>query len=377
MRFSEVIGQNKIKEKIIQTVREERVSHAQMLSGEEGFGGLPLAIAFSQFILCEDRKENDSCGECPSCQKTSKLIHPDLHFVFPVTATKTNSKPVSDDFITEWREALIEDPYLSTNRWYNYLGLENKQGMIYTHESENLIKKLSLKTFEAEYKVMVIWQPERMNPTCSNKLLKIIEEPPPKTLFLMVSLLPEQLLPTLLSRLQRINIPGIENDILVDFLQNRHDLPLRELRKVAKLANGSITRATEFIRSVDDYSTIFTLFKKWMRLCYKNNIPGILEWVDEVSNLGREKKKLFLIYSLRMIRENFLLNSMSNYKDRLVRLSENEEDFSNKFFPFIHEKNIFRLTEEINKTIADIEANAYSKTVFLDLSFQIMGLIKK
>ena len=376
MFFKEVIGQDAIKEKFLQTVREERVSHAQLLSGEEGFGSLPLALAFAQYILCENRGDQDSCGTCPSCEKVRKLIHPDLHFVFPVTTTAKITKPTSDDFITEWREALLEDPYISAQRWYQKLGIENKLGVIYTHESNEIIKKLNLKTFEAEYKVMVIWQPERMHVTCSNKLLKIIEEPPPKTLFLMASVFPDQLIATFLSRMQHTRIPAINEETLSDGLSLKYGIDKKEAEQISRLANGSVTRAQEYYHEGEDLEKNMELFIQWMRLCYGKEMGSLLNWVDEVAALGRERKKAFLLYSMRMMRENYLMNAMKDHTGRLNKLTRAELGFSEKFSAFVKEKNIPNLYKEINKAIADIESNAYARTVLLDLSIKIMGQLK-
>ena len=247
--------------------------------------------------------------------------------------------------------------------------------MIYAHESEEIIKKLNLKTFEAEYKVMIIWQPERMNPSCSNKLLKMLEEPPPKTLFLLISVLPSLIIPTLLSRLQMIRITGIENSLLKESLTNRLDVSEIEIENAVKLANGNYIKALEFIYSSDERIYNFELFQNWMRLCYKKDIPGIMEWVDKISILGREKKKAFLTYALDLIRQNFLLNQIPEYEDRFIRLPQDENLFAKNFSPFIREQNINQLSNLINKAIGDIEANAYPKTVFLDSSIQLMNLI--
>ncbi len=377
MLFSEVIGQTEIKEKILQAVKEERISHAQMFTGEEGFGILPLALAFAQYVLCENRNDNDSCGTCSSCVKVQKLIHPDLHLVFPVTTTNSNKKPKSDDFVAEWREAVLKQPYLSAAQWYRYLGNENKQGMIYSHESEEILRKLNLKTFEAEYKVMIIWQVERMNLRCANKLLKILEEPPPKTLFLIISVFPDQLLPTMLSRVQTIRIPALNDEEIYTVLENDFELSEKERRNITRLSSGNYIKALEYIQSSDEQNEYLDLFIKWMRLCYKQEMAEILSWVDEISASGREKIKQFLNYAIRMTRENFLLSQLPEQKDRLIRMGEEENEFSGKFSKFINEKNIFELSGEINLAILDVEANAYQKTVLFDLSIKTMKLIRK
>ena len=377
MYFKEVIGQKEIKSKLIQTVREERISHGMMFAGEEGYGGLALSLAYAQYILCENKQENDSCGECPQCQKAAKLIHPDLHFVFPVTTTKSKTKPVSDDFITEWREAVLDNPYMSPPKWYKWLGVENKQGMIYSHESNNIIKKLNLKTFEGEYKIMIIWQPERMNPSSANKLLKILEEPPQKTLFILVSLLPGQILPTMISRVQMIKIPPIDDESLYRKLESEIDRPESELRNISKISGGSYSRALEFLYSSEDRNANFEEFKSWMRLCFKKDVLSILDWVDRMAKIGREKEKSFLIYSLELLRANFLLNQIPEHKSVMVKLAEEENAFSTKFSAFITEKNIFIFAEELEKAISDIGSNAYAKIIFLDLSIKVMGLLKQ
>jgi len=377
MLFSEVIGQTEIKEKFLQAVKEERISHAQMFTGEEGFGTLPLAFAFAQYVLCENRNENDSCGTCSSCVKVQKLIHPDLHLVFPVTTTNSNKKPKSDDFVAEWRAAVLEQPYLSASQWYRYLGNENKQGMIYSHESEEILRKLNLKTFEAEYKVMIIWQVERMNLSCANKLLKILEEPPPKTLFLVVSVSPDQLLPTMLSRVQTLRIPALKDEEISNMLEKNFSLSEKERRNITRLSRGNYTNALEYIQSLNEQNEYLELFVRWMRLCYKQEMAEILSWVDEVSSKGREKIKQFLNYAIRMTRENFLLSQMPEQKDKLVRIGEEENEFSEKFSKFINERNIFELSGEINQAVLDVEANAYQKTVLFDLSIKTMKLIRK
>ncbi len=377
MQFRDIIGQQEVKSKLINMVREERVSHGLMLTGEEGYGGLALSLAFAQYLLCENKQEDESCGECPQCQKVAKLIHPDLHFVFPVTTTKSNTKPVSDDFLKEWREALLDNPYMNSAKWYKWLGVENKQGMIYTHESNSIIKKLSLKTFEGEYKVMIIWQPERMNPASANKLLKILEEPPKKTLFILVSLQPGMILPTLLSRVQTIRIPPIDNQSLFQKLKADFEMPEEELKNITNISTGSFSKALDFIQSSVERNVNFEEFKTWMRLCFKKDVLAILDWVDHIVKTGREKEKAFLMYALELVRANFLLNKMPEHKNTLVKLARDEDDFSVRFSPFISEKNIFLLTQELEKSITDIGSNAYAKVVFMDLSIKVMGLLKK
>lgn len=376
MFFSDVIGQEKVKSHLIQSVRDQKVSHAQLFTGDEGYGGLPLAVAFSQYILCENREKTEPCGVCPSCLQMQKLIHPDLHFVFPVVSGKSIKKPISDDFIEIWRNAFLEDPYMSASKWLGKLGVDNKQGLIYTQESNSILRKLNLKSFESEFKIMIIWQPERMHNSCSNKLLKIIEEPPPKTIFLLVSKEPAQLLPTILSRVQMIRLSPINDNTLITYFREESGRGEKEVRNFVCLAEGSYTRAKEIIEAEEDLHFNLDKFKNWMRLCYSKNIPGLIEWVEGFSREGREKNKSFLTYSLEMMRENFLLNVFPEHQKKLVRLTDEENTFSEKFSSFIKEGNINSFSKLINGAIIDIRMNAYTKTVMLDLSLKVSQLIR-
>ncbi len=375
MQFKEVIGHNKIKEKLINTVKGNRVSHAQLFLGSEGSGNLALAIAYAQYVSCENKQENDSCGVCPSCTKFQKLVHPDLHFVYPVSTSKTVKKdPVSDDYITQWRETIIKNPYINHNKWYEIIDVENKQGIISKNESYEIIKKLNLKTFESEYKIMIIWLPEKMNTSAANKLLKLIEEPPSKTLFLMVSENSEQILPTILSRTQLVKIPKIDSESIRNALCDRFGLSPEKANDIAHLANGNYFDAQNLINSTEEDNDNFDQFTQFMRLSYQRKVIEIINWVDEISRIGREKQKSFLAYSLRLVRENFMLNI--NNKE-LVYLTKKELEFSEKFSQFINQENVYQIYEELNKAHSDIEMNAYNKIVFLDLALKIIKLIKK
>ena len=375
MFFKNVIGQEEIKKKLIQTVVDDRISHAQLFSGPEGSGSLALALAYAQFISCNDRQENDSCGICPSCNKYLKYIHPDLHFVYPVNKTEevTKSDPVSDDFIFKWREMLLENPYSTLFQWYDKIGIENKQGIISTKESSEIIRKLNLKTFESDYKVMIIWMPEKMHPTSANKLLKIIEEPFENTVFLLITENPEQIIPTILSRTQILKIPGIEENALFEAFKSKFQLSDEELQDTVRLSEGSYNKAIEFIQRSEETEMNFDRFATIMRLAYIRNFTGIFEWVEQTSALVREKQKNFLIYALRLVRENYQLN-MGNMN--LVRLSAKEKEFAGKFSAFINHKNASQIAEEFNKACLHIEANAYARIVFFDMALKLVKLIR-
>ncbi|MCK4663843.1 MAG: DNA polymerase III subunit delta [Bacteroidales bacterium] len=374
MLFKEIIGQNVAKQKFIQTVKDGRISHAQLLLGPEGSGSLALAMAYAQYISCESRNEDDSCGKCASCHKYQKLIHPDLHFVFPVATTaKISKNPVSDDFIKEWRTAILQNPYLKLNEWLNAIGVENKQASIYKNESNEIIKKLSLKTFEAEYKIVIIWMPEKMNITAANKLLKIIEEPPPKTLFLLVSENTEQIIPTILSRIQLVKIPKINSESLFESIKLKYDFNDQKIWDIIRLSNGNYAKVLEILNSSEENSYNLKMFISLMRLCYKKEVLEIIKWVDQIALIGREKQKIFIEFSLRLLRENFILNIENK---EIVYLTQKESEFSSKFSQFINEKNIYMINNEFNKAHYHIRRNAYNKIVFLDLSLKLIRLLK-
>ncbi len=375
MQFKEVVDHPKIKEQLIYTVEENRISHAQLFLGPEGSGNMALAIAYAQYIACTNKQGNDSCGVCSSCQKFKKLIHPDLHFVFPVNTSKTIKKnPVSDDYISQWRTALIENPYINQDKWYEIIEIENKQGVISKNESYEILRKLNLKTFESEYKFMIIWLPEKMNTYAANKLLKFIEEPPAKTLFFLVSENSEQILPTILSRTQLIKIPKIDNDSLYSALCDRLGVNPDKALDIAHLANGNYFEALNLARAGDEDYENLERFKSLMRLAYSRKIVEIIDWVDEIARIGREKQKGFLTYSLRLLRENFMLNIK---RKEIVYLTQKEYIFSENFSQFIHQENVSKLYEVFNMAYADVGMNAYNKIVFLDVALKIVKLIRK
>lgn len=374
MQFKEVIGHKDIKQKLIQTVKENRVSHAQLFLGPKGSGNLPLAIAYAQFLSCENKQENDSCGVCASCQKFKKLVHPDLHFVFPVAGSKSVKNPVSDDYIEQWRETIIENPYIIENRWYEIIDVENKQGIISKNESNEILRKLNLKTFESEYKIMIIWLPEKMNAFASNKLLKFIEEPPEKTLFLLIAENSEQIIPTILSRTQLIKIPKIDKESMMQALSDNFGLEPQKAKDLAHLSDGNYYDVQNLIQTSDQDNYNLEQFILLMRLSYQRKVIELIQWADEISKTGREKQKSFLAYALRLIRENFMLNMKST---ELVHLTNKELDFSEKFSQFINKENVYQLYEVVNRAHIDIEMNAYNKIVFLDLALKVIKLIKK
>lgn len=375
MFFSEVIGQHEVKEKLRNSVQSGRIPHAQLFTGPEGSGTLPLAIAYGQYLACTGDKQEDSCGECPACRKFAKLAHPDLHFSFPVNTTRKVSKdPVSDDFISEWREWVLANPYFRSGSWYNYMGLENKQGLINKKEGDAIVHKLSLKSFESDYKIMIIWLPEKMHPSVSNMLLKLVEEPPEKTVFLLVSENPEQLLLTISSRTQPVRLNAIHADDMKQVLQKRFDLPNGQSDRLVRIANGNYIKACEELISSEENDSNLARFSEIMRLCWKRDYFGINDWVEEISGIGRERQKGFFEYATRQLRENFITNLK---KPELVYQTEKEAEFSSRFHPFINGNNVVPLYDELNRASYDIERNGYARIILFDLALHIMKVIRK
>ena len=373
MQFRKILGQEKVKERFIRSVKENRVSHAQLLIGPSGVGKLALAIAYAQFVNCTNRQENDSCGECPSCKKFEKLIHPDLHFVYPVVSSPKNDKPVSDTYISQWRELILESSYITLQQWLDHIGAENKQGLISKNESVDILRKLNLKTFEAEYKIMIIWQPDKMNQVAANKLLKLIEEPPAKTLFLLVCEDQEKLLKTILSRTQIVPIGRIDSASMHNHLVQELELPEDEAEAITGLAQGSLIEARNHIQSTEESLFNFDRFATLMRLCYKRDVISINDWVEEMARIGRERQKHFLEYSLRLVRESFMLNQQQN---SIAYLAKKEKDFATKFSPFINERNTATIYQQLNQAHYHIERNGYGKLVLMDMSLHIIRSLK-
>ena len=378
MLFADIIGQDTLKGKLIQTVRENRISHARLFLGPESAGSLPLAIAYAQYINCTNRSDTDSCGTCPSCNKYSKLIHPDLHFVFPVVKGKSGKAAISDMFIAEWRETLLNNPYLTYTQWLDTMDAENKQGGIFVDESKEILRKLSFKTYEADYKVMIIWMAERMNLQTANKLLKILEEPPEKTLFLLIAESSDQLLATILSRTQLTRVPKIDKTSLSDYLEKNLSCSKQQAINAAELSNGNLALAKANLQTAEEENRYFNLFATMMRTCWKvwgnkQAMLDLIEWSNELATISREKQKVFLIYSLRMVRENIVLNRQ---QPQLAFLTDEESKFSDNFNPFIHPGNVAQLSENINKAHYHIEANGNAKIIFLDMACKIVVLLR-
>ncbi|MDX9728852.1 MAG: DNA polymerase III subunit [Bacteroidales bacterium] len=375
MNFSQIPGQKAVIDRLRNSVAENRVSHALLFYGPEGSGKFAIALAFARYISCENRTAEDACGICPSCSKYNKLIHPDLHFVFPVIKKKSNTEPVSDLFISQWREMVLRSPWFSLTTWTEAMEVANEQALIPVAESAEIIRKLSLKSFESDFKIMIIWLPEKMNAETANKILKIIEEPPARTLFILVSEEDEKLLPTITSRCQHIRIPSIPSEDLSAHLVSAMGVDPVKAPEIAAIANGNMVRAMELVREDDNTAIHLDRFTKLMRTAWTRDIHALVTWSEETAALGRERQKSFLSYSLRMIRENFILN-FNGRENKLVYLTRAEDEFSGKFHPFINEKNISALNREFNLAYAHVESNGNTKMIFLDLALKTMRLIR-
>lgn len=374
MFFSDVIGQSEIKGRLIRSVRDERVSHAQMYSGPEGTGKLALALAYAQYVSCRNRGETDSCGTCPSCHKYQKLAHPDLHFVFPVYNTPKIKSPGSDDFIKPWREMVLKSPYFGLSEWLTFIDAGNAQGLIYERESETILRKLSLKSFEAEFKVMVIWLPEKMHIACANKLLKLIEEPPNKTLFLLITEDEESVISTIRSRTQLIHVPYIDKISLREALMKTEGIDEELIEDAVFLSGGNYMKAISYLNPGEDEQFFFLKFQEMMRFAYKREVIPLIKWAEEMASIGRDRQKAYFNSALRLAREYFVMNLKN--KD-LVYLKSNEKSWGNQFAPFINERNIVALANEFELGIKHISMNGSPKIIFMDTALRMVRLIKR
>lgn len=372
MFFRDVIGQTEAKRQLIQKAKEGKIAHAQLFCGNEGVGKLPLAIAYARYISCQHPNENDACGHCPNCIKFNNLAHPDLHFVFPVVKKKSGKDTVSDDYLPEWRNLLQQTPYFNLPMWLEEMGAENQQAQIYVKESNEIIRKLSLKSSQGGYKIMIIWLPERMNAECSNKLLKLLEEPAPQTVFILVSEEPDLLLTTIQSRTQRLNLKGIDKEEIKNILIQTYGLQEADAANVAHCAEGNFLKAIETIHLNEDNQFFFEMFVSLMRLSYQRKIKEMRQWSEKMATIGRERQKHFLMYCQRLLRENFIYNF---HDTSLVYLNAEEQTFSRKFAPFINEYNVMGIMNELSEAQRHIEQNVNAKMVFFDFSLKMIVLL--
>ncbi len=375
MQFKDVIGQDDVIQRLIMSARENRVPHAQLFLGPEGNGKMALALAYAQYILCPNRTETDSCGVCPSCQKVSKLTHPDLHFVFPTTTTKSVTKdPESDRFLEEWRNYVTEtQAYVNTASWYNFLNVENKQGTIFVRDASSIQRKLNFKAYEGAYKIAIIWMAEKMRPDTANKLLKLLEEPPEKTLFILIAEDQEQLLATIRSRTALVKIPKIQPDAIAAALTQRLHCDEQTARDIALISEGNWLNSCHFASDQEDLKYYFQTFQQWMRSCFKGNIPELIDFSNNIKTIGRERQKNLLQYSLKIIYNSLLFNNnLADY----VMFPDDEKKFNANFSPFINPANTMQVTELMEESIRQIERNGYAPLIFLDTSLKMAKLLR-
>ncbi|KQS41017.1 DNA polymerase III subunit gamma/tau [Pedobacter sp. Leaf194] len=369
MQFKEIIGQEKIKQHLIQTVKENRVSHAQLFLSPVGSGALPLAVAYAQYVNCLDKGATDSCGECSSCRKYERLIHPDLHFSYPFFASTSIKTAV--DVLDDWRNMLLQDPYFDMDIWRSKLEAANKQANIPIGECHDIIKKLSYKAFEAETKVLIMWLPEYLDKS-GNALLKLIEEPPANTLFILVAQSQDQILTTILSRTQIVKIPKLSSDDISEYLLANSGLNSHQAVDYAFLADGNLIEAKALAADVQsDSSGIFT---SWLRMGFGNKVPDLIDFTDEAAKWGRENQKNFLKFGINYLRECCLLISGA---DALVKLPPLTMETAKKLSQHVLTLPMAEaIIAELEKAHYHIERNANPKILFLDVSLQLVKIIK-
>ena len=374
MRFADIPGHEGVKRAMLSMADSGRVPHAMMLYENEGCGAFPLALAFLQYLACPNRHDGDSCGSCPSCNRMSKLIHPDLHFVFPIVQKKDRKKEICDDYLPEWRSFLQELPYFNLDQWLTCMEAGNSQALIYSKESDEIIHKLNLKIYEANYRTLIVWLPEKLHPVCANKLLKMIEEPPAQTVILMISENPDQILGTIQSRVQRIPVPPIADEAIRQALVSHYGLSPEDAAEVAHLSNGSFLRATETISLDEENQFYLEMFKGMMRNSWARNVKEMKALADTLAGIGRERQKNFLAYCQHLIRENFMYRFQA---PEMTYLNRAEASFSVKFAPFVNERNVMGLMEELSRAEDHITQNVNAKMVFFDLALQLTVWIRK
>jgi DNA polymerase-3 subunit delta' len=377
MRFSEVIGLERTKEELGGGIAHNRIAHAQLFYGSKGSGKLALAVAYARRLNCQSAEKNDSCNNCPSCLKFSKLIHPDLHILFPIIRTSSTDNKTSDDFVGDWREQFLKNPYFSLSKWlseYKEKFLEKssdkkKEAVIYSHQIKELSRKLTLKIFEAKYRVIIIWMPEKMNIKASNKFLKLLEEPPNKTILLLVSEDKGSIIDTILSRLQHTRIPSYTVN---DTIENSKAKKTEGFLNFCRLSNGNMGKVWSYADEVLPAS-FFEEFKVLNRLCFKNSFSEMSDWCDAISLKNREQQRDFLGYCITIFRECLIYN----FSDQSINLLTTEEKrFLENFAKFVHQENSIPIISLFESAIKKIKRNANSKIIFFQLALELSDLLK-
>lgn len=370
MQFSKVIGQDKLKKQAIQEINSGKISHAKLFLGKEGYGTLPFVLAYVQYLFCKNRQENDSCGSCDSCLKITDLQHPDIHFSYPTILA--NDKSTLEIYPT-WRENVLKTPYFDLTDWTKVLdGDRGRKPIIGAEGSIDIIKSLSLKSFEGRYRVMIIWAADEMNIVSANKLLKIIEEPPSNTFFFLIGSQQEKFLQTTLSRTQIVQVPRIETDDLSNYLRKEYGLNISTADSITIRSEGNLIDSINYIDESQQITDDRELFIELMRTCYKKDVNLMLDWCDKIGEESRDRQKNFLQYCLHMFRQSLLKNYT---EDALLRVSDEEGDFLKKFARFITGNNILHFNDTFNKAHYYLDRNANPKIVFTNICFNVMRYI--
>jgi len=371
MQFSRVVGQQMLKEHFIKEINSDKIGHAKLFFGQEGYGTLALALAYVQYLFCKNRSPYDSCGTCDACIKMKSLQHPDLHFSYPTVLAEAK---IAKNILPQWREKIFESPYFDIRQWTHHIDPKGRTPAIGTDESMEIIKSLSLKPYErGGYKIMLIWCIELMNKTSANQLLKILEEPPAKTIFILICSNPEYLLSTILSRTQLTRIPRISSEDMGNYLQDTYHIPSDQLSSITLRAEGNLIRANE-LSDHTQQNTNSEWFIELMRVSYAKNIPLMIDWAEKLGSQTKEQQTSFLHYALHLLRQSLLKNYTSN---ELLRISEYEADFLNNFARFVTGKNILDFHELFNKAYLYIERNCNPKIIFTDVCFNVMRYLRK
>ncbi|WKW46052.1 DNA polymerase III subunit delta' [Myroides sp. JBRI-B21084] len=381
MKFSEIVGQNHLKNHLTNSVQKGRIPHAQLFIGPEGSGTLPMALAYAQYIICSNTGNENQGGSTACNLKFNTLQHPDLHFVYPVASTSSvKDKPVSDDFISIWYDFINQNKYATVNDWYENVGIGNKQGNISVHESSNILKKLALKSYEGGYKVMIIWMAERMNIEASNKILKILEEPNDKNVFILIAEDEKALLPTIVSRCQTLHFNPLTEQEIYQALVDNENCDEADAYSIAKEAQGNYNKALKLRYNIVNDYPFDEWFVTWVRAAFRANknarvVNELIKWSDEISAIGREKQKLFLNHCMELFRQALMLNYNA---PNLVYMHPKVEGFKlQNFAPFVNENNILDIFTEIEEAIFHIERNGNPKVIFTDLSIKLTRLMHK
>jgi len=373
VRFADIPGLSETKSKLVDAVTHNHIAHAQLFMGKAGALNLPLALAYATYLHCQNKNGEDACGTCSACSKSLKFIHPDTNFVFPLGNIKGDKDPdrFKAEILKSWRAFLIEQPFGDLNDWTTYYGGEDKQALISREESREIIKTLSLKPFESPYKVMIIWRPELMHPSAANGILKILEEPPANTFFILVSNAAEQLLPTILSRTQLIQVPLLADEDLQEYVKANHKVDSSRLQEITQLAEGDLNMAIKLIDSEEDHFQ--DRFADWMRSCYKRDYPKLVSFSEDFHDLDRLSQRNLFQYSLSMMRETLLHSAGA---DSISRMKTGEVKFVKDFSKIMDVEKVETVNHLVTQALYHLERNGSAKMIFLDLSLHIAKTIK-